>query len=609
VRLDGHIEISARGTRWVISRSYDLGDNGARNLGSSFAASKVDDWCDDTMTWPDMLELYEELTGARFAPPTRADINESIKPQLRRAFQEGSLILLATPLGERTPNEAERGVHGQPTILEPPAPPPAPRRPVTPPKTLHSFAIRFVDELGTSISGVDLRFAHGGAKDDGTTDGNGVARLEDSPVRTAKATIVDSKALRKALKPRWDQVRGDRKQLDESQGVTVVRLLGDNMPSFDLVADKLRIVSIQPSVSRVRLLGGFFGSEKCFPFPAALDGMRAVVLACANHPSPTLFIVGHTDSAGTLAYNDKLSIERADAMKDWLTGNVNGWMKWYGDGIPAEKRWGQSEDSMMMLALPDGAARSPEQSLVCWYQETRRLKVDGIAGPKTRRALTTEYMALEGTSLPKVVEVITHGCGENFPDVPAPDSTDTPQNRRVDCFVFDRGLGVQPPPPGKNSSKGAPEYPEWCRRAIDTEDHTHDFARIRVQPRLGAAFKYVLRVGSMAYEDARDEDGTIDHQVPAAAGTGTLVIHLPGTGETYEWQLQIGTLDAPGDASGMQQRLANLGYYSGPVSGTIDDTTQASLRLFQEDFELKVTGEYDAATRDKLRSTHDELST
>jgi len=70
-----------------------------------------------------------------------------------------------------------------------------------------------------------------------------------------------------------------------------------------------------------------------------------------------------------------------------------------------------------------------------------------------------------------------------------------------------------------------------------------------------------------AWDDAHDGDGIIDHQVPADAGSGTLVIHLPETGETYQWELQIGTLDAPGDVSGMQQRLANLGYYSGAVSG------------------------------------------
>ena len=605
----GRIEVFSRGTRWIITSSFRVGPEQATScMSPSLAASKLDEWCESPITWADMLELYQELAGDRFRPPTSADIAEWLKPRLRRAFESGELVVLESAAFGRTEKRADEGVHAQATKLEPPLPPAPPRRQAAPPKTLHSFAIRLVDEIGSAISDVDLLFTHGGAKEDAPTDGNGVARLDDSPVRTATAKIVDSKALLKSLKPRWDQPRGDRKWLDETAGVTIAPLK-DPLPNFDLAADKLRIVSIQPHVTRVRLLGGFFDSEKCFPLPVVLDGVRSVVSACEKHPAPTLLVVGHTDSAGKADYNDKLSLERAEAMKDFLKENVDGWLKWYDTGVPAGKRWGRAEDSLMILALPDAATRALDQDAVRWFQETRGLTVDGIAGPQTRRALVAEYMKLEGTSLPNGVEVVTHGCGEHFPDAPAPDSSHTPQNRRVECFVFDRGLGVQPPPPGKNSAKGALEYPEWCRRAKETEDHMHDFARIRVQPRLGRAFRYALRVGSLAYEDGRAADGVIDHQVPADAASGTLVIHLPDSQETFEWQLQIGTLEAPHDVTGMQQRLVNLGYHSGPLSGSIDEATQGALRLFQEDYQLTVTGEYDAPTQNKLRSLHDELAT
>jgi hypothetical protein len=85
--------------------------------------------------------------------------------------------------------------------------------------------------------------------------------------------------------------------------------------------------------------------------------------------------------------------------------------------------------------------------------------------------LITEYVALEGTSLPSGIEVVVHGCGENFPVDPTPDSTADPENRRVEAFFFDGVLGVQPPPPGKNSPAGSTSYPEWVRRAKRTEDH------------------------------------------------------------------------------------------------------------------------------------------
>ena len=472
MRLWGQVELLSRGKRWRIAKSFIVGrEQAAGRMSPSLAASMVNEWCENTSTWPDMFELYKELARDQFRPPTSADVADWIKPRLRRAFEDGELVIVESPLFEQATKPAEDGVHGQPTKVEPPSPPPAPRRPVSPPKTLHSFAIRFVDEIGTPISDIDLLFSHGSAKDDGTTDGNGVARLEDSPVRTATAKIVDSKTLRTALKPRWDQARGDRKWLDESQGVTVVRLMGDKLPSFDLVADKLRIVSVQPYVARVRLIGGFFDTGKCFVLPRGLDGIRGVVRMYDDYPKSKLLAVGHTDTKGKPAYNDTLSVERAEAVKDYLTDNVDGWYKWYETSAPVEERWGSKEDHLMIGALPDAKTRQPEEESVRWYQRTRGLTVDGIAGTETRHALIREYMELDGTSLPKGIEVVAHGCGENFPAKATGDDTAEEENRRVEFFFFDGKLGVEPPPKGKNSAKGSTDYPEWVKRVKRNDDH------------------------------------------------------------------------------------------------------------------------------------------
>jgi len=472
VKFGGRFEVGSRGTRWALARAHAFdSEEKAQGESGSLAASMVDEWCGGAMAWADMLELYEELAGSSFRPPTTADINELIKPRLRRAFEDGALIAVDASLLGQTKQPTEAGVHGQPTKVEPPLPPPARRRPVTPPKTLHSFAIRFVDELGTAISGVDLQFSHGGSKDDGTTDGNGVARVEDSAGTSAKAKIADAKALRKAVKPKWDQARGDRKWLDESQGVTVVRLMGDNLPSFDLVAEKVRIVSVQPYVARVRLIGGFFDTSKCFVLPRGLDAIRGIVAMYVDHPKAKLLAVGHTDAAGKPAYNDALSLERAEAVKDYLTGNVDGWYKWYDASKPSEKRWGAKEDNAMIVTLPDAIERDPSEDLVRWFQRTRGLTVDGVAGTETRHALIPEYMSLDGTSLPKGIEVVPHGCGENFPAKATGDGEKEEENRRVEVFFFDGELGVEPPPKGKNSKPGAPEYAEWVKRTQRTEDH------------------------------------------------------------------------------------------------------------------------------------------
>ena len=128
------------------------------------------------------------------------------------------------------------------------------------------------------------------------------------------------------------------------------------------------------------------------------------------------------------------------------------------------------EAELMIDTLPDAAQRDPTEGRVRWFQRTRGLKVDGIAGEETRRALIGEYMALDGTSLPKSIEVVPHGCGENFPRDDTVNGVADPDNRRVEIFFFKDKLGVQPPPAGKNAAKGSKEYPEWVGRAGEPID-------------------------------------------------------------------------------------------------------------------------------------------
>src|SRR5690349_2597815 len=145
MKFDGRLEIFSSRTRWIIARAHRARlDGEAIHLSRSLAASKVDEWCDSATTWPDMVELYETLHGPMLFAPTAADIDDRIKPRLRRAFEDGTLVAMGSPL-EQPKKDAEQGVHGQPTKIEPPEPPTPPRKPATPPKTLFSFAIRFVD--------------------------------------------------------------------------------------------------------------------------------------------------------------------------------------------------------------------------------------------------------------------------------------------------------------------------------------------------------------------------------------------------------------------------------------------------------------------------------
>jgi outer membrane protein OmpA-like peptidoglycan-associated protein len=462
--------LSSAGNRMVQAGFRSLASEAAHSpVGSPGSASIVDVLSGDPTSVAEMLRLYEDQSGVSFRPFSTATVSRQVVPFLREAFARGDLVTTTSHAVEQKAQET--GTTAGPAKEKEPERPPPTRRPVAAPKALHQFGVRFVDEHGGPISGVKVAFVHGGTQEEATTDGNGVARIEDSPATFATVAVSDPKALRKALKPVWDQPRGDRPWLDEAQGLTVVSMASKVQPALDLVADKVRVVSVQPYVARVRLIGGFFDTNKCFVLPRGLDAIRAIVAMCGEYPKAKLLLVGHTDAAGKPAYNDKVSLERAEAMLAYLTDKVDAWYAWYETSKPEEKRWGGKEDAGMIAAMSDFGSRDSSEEPVRWYQRTRGLTVDGIAGSQTRHKLIAEYMELDGTSLPKGIEGVCHGCGENFPDKPTADIEAAEDDRRVEAFFFDADLGVQPPPPGKNSQPGSTVYPEWVRRAKRTEDH------------------------------------------------------------------------------------------------------------------------------------------
>jgi outer membrane protein OmpA-like peptidoglycan-associated protein len=345
--------------------------------------------------------------------------------------------------------------------IEPPAPAPT---------DTQTFTVKLVDELGTPVSGVPFAMQHSGATDTVNSGDDGQAQVADDAAQVTTASFADANALREALRDRWNAPR-DGDALQDSDDVTVVELHGDTLPSVDLAPGVTQTISVQPYVERGRLLGGYFDTSKSFLLPTGMDGVRAIVAMYGDNDGAALLVVGHTDTAGTPDYNDPLSLERANALKDFLTQNVDGWLPWYGSTQPDEKRWGTGEDEAMIGALPDAGGRDDSESPVAWYRRTRGMSPGEKPDKPMRQQLIGEYMALEGTSLPDGISVVTHGCGENFPADPTPDGVADPDNRRVEVFFFDGVLGVQPPPPGDNSEPGSTEYPEWVKRARRTASY------------------------------------------------------------------------------------------------------------------------------------------
>lgn len=245
---------------------------------------------------------------------------------------------------------------------------------------------------------------------------------------------------------------------------------------------KAQQVELPPEVTRVRLTGMLFENDRTFLLPSAMEGIRGLVDLYKQHPKLEGVITGHTDRLGDAEYNRALSAERAQSMAHYLRDEIEPWLRCY-QGSPSSQPWGTREDQHMLSAVKDsagqpyyagevhGALDPPTQDAARRFQHDHGLAEDGFPGPDTRRALITEYMALDGTSLPPTAVMLQLGCGENHNEVPTEDGVVEPENRRVEIFLFDPG----PPDPGAPSrcpGQGCP-YEAWKRRATKTIDFDH----------------------------------------------------------------------------------------------------------------------------------------
>lgn len=103
-------------------------------------------------------------------------------------------------------------------------------------------------------------------------------------------------------------------------------------------------------------------------------------------------------------------------------------------------------------------------------------------------------------------------------------------------------------------------------------------------------------------------DGLIEALIPEASERGVLIVGEDGA-EVY--QLLLGHLDPIETVKGYQERLANLGHYTGEIDGLRGPLTSKAVRAFQE-FEnlregknvLAVDGVMGPKTRERLQKFH-----
>jgi len=118
------------------------------------------------------------------------------------------------------------------------------------------------------------------------------------------------------------------------------------------------------------------------------------------------------------------------------------------------------------------------------------------------------------------------------------------------------------------------------------------------EPRKGMAWR--ANLGGAWKEGKTDGDGNLTIKIDPASPAGLLRLE-DGT----EYRLLLRELDPLETTTGVQARLNNLGYQSGPVDGIVGPMTTDAIRRFQEAYPpLEVDGIVGPKTRAKLKEVY-----
>ncbi len=143
---------------------------------------------------------YLELEDSAHAP----EFLHRVVARLEEAFEFGRLVVTegAIPL-LGIPPEVELVLRPKLELPEIPSPPPRKESA----QTLTFFEVRYVDEIGQAIGGLEVEFKAGSRVETVTTNPAGVATLEEVVGTSASVGVLDLEALGKILDPRWEKPR------------------------------------------------------------------------------------------------------------------------------------------------------------------------------------------------------------------------------------------------------------------------------------------------------------------------------------------------------------------------------------------------------------------
>ena len=111
---------------------------------------------------------------------------------------------------------------------------------------------------------------------------------------------------------------------------------------------------------------------------------------------------------------------------------------------------------------------------------------------------------------------------------------------------------------------------------------------------------YTLEIDNVKIAGTTDRNGLLRQPIEQDAARGHLHFDKP----LLDWDLELGGLDPVDEASGVQQRLNNLGFVCGAADGLIGPRTRGALRRFQKRYGITSNGKADDPTKQKLKTLH-----
>ena len=404
-------------------------------------------WLRDSALRPRLVRLFEEVDGPLALPRTGGIVD--YVPALSRAIEDGRIVVgiddarLPAPVlvapGEDDP-------HAQPG-------------PAIEDETTW-FQVRFVDEVGAPLDGLDVTFRVLGSPRKARTNGAGVVRLEEQSVSSVEVTVSDTNVLRDLLRPRWTTPRAPK---IPSGPDTYVRQIGVTFDAVGLTAEVPATVVVTPYFRCNEVPGAHFEFGRSFVRRDAIPILANIAEDLHGEPIRRAMIFGHSDKTGPEALNKELSERRARAVFALLTHDTAAWEelwtnKWSGGNW--SELWGTREVQHMLNALrvpTKSGATVPESGIldevtrqaIRTFQrgeypdkpaEQAPLADDGDAGPLTRKELFLAYAKrisrgpLTADRLSKINGEPFMGCGEYNP---LSLSTKDAESRRVVLLVYD----------------------------------------------------------------------------------------------------------------------------------------------------------------------------